>query len=172
MTARAERIPVNYLRTTTEWTVRGVLVASVSLPIIYSLTLPLMLLDLWVSLYQRLCFPLLGIAPVPRGEYVVLDRHLLPYLNPLEKANCGYCGYANGAIAFVRDVAARTEQYWCPIQHARPPREQHARHRRFAAYGDERAYQRLLPELRLALRDERARARPRVDRHHCTGGSS
>jgi hypothetical protein len=27
--------------------------------------------------------------------------------------------YANGVFAYVREVGSRTEQYWCPIKHAR-----------------------------------------------------
>ena len=48
----------------------------------------------------------------------LLDRHTLQYLNAIEKANCTFCTYANGVIAYVREVAARTEQFWCPIKHA------------------------------------------------------
>jgi hypothetical protein len=36
----------------------------------------------------------------------------------IEKINCAYCSYANGAIASVREMASRTEIYWCPIKHA------------------------------------------------------
>jgi hypothetical protein len=46
----------------------------------------------------------------------VFDRYHLAYLNVLEKLNCAY---ANGLIAYVREIAGRTEQYWCPIKHAR-----------------------------------------------------
>jgi len=53
---------------------------------------------------------------------------------------CVYCGYANGLIAYVREIAARTEQYWCPIKHARPIPAPHARYRVFFEYGDARAY--------------------------------
>jgi hypothetical protein len=33
-------------------------------PVVYSMILPIALLDAWVSLYQCLCFPLFGIASV------------------------------------------------------------------------------------------------------------
>ena len=34
-------------------------------PIIYSLLLPLVILDLWVTLYQWVCFPIYGMPRVP-----------------------------------------------------------------------------------------------------------
>ena len=88
-------------------------------PVIYAGIVPFVLLDLFVSLYQAVCFPVYRIARVPRGDYIAFDRHALAYLNGLEKLNCLYCSYANGLIAWTREIAARTEQYWCPIKHAR-----------------------------------------------------
>src|SRR5689334_19949735 len=41
-----------------------------SAPIVYSLLLPFMLIDLWVSLYQLICFPIYGIARVRRSDYI------------------------------------------------------------------------------------------------------
>ena len=97
-------------------------------PLVYSLLLPFVVLDVWVTLYQWVCFPIYGIARVPRGRYFVIDRHKLAYLNGIEKVTCVYCEYANGVIAYVREVAARTEQYWCPIKHARAIPTPHARY--------------------------------------------
>ena len=88
-------------------------------PVIYAVIVPLVLLDLFVSIYQRVCFPVYGIPKVNRSDYLIFDRHHLAYLNALEKLNCAYCSYANGLIAYVREIAGRTEQYWCPIKHAR-----------------------------------------------------
>ena len=88
-------------------------------PIIYSLIVPIALLDLWVSAYQAICFRVYGIARVPRAGYIVIDRQHLAYLNAIEKANCVFCGYANGVFAYTREIAGRTEQYWCPIRHAK-----------------------------------------------------
>ncbi|HEX9881575.1 MAG TPA: hypothetical protein VGA65_03620, partial [Hyphomicrobium sp.] len=79
-------------------------------PVIYGLIVPLVLLELSVMLYQAICFPAYGIVKVRRRDYLVFDRGQLAYLNALEKLNCAYCSYANGLIAFVREVAARTEQ--------------------------------------------------------------
>jgi hypothetical protein len=123
-------------------------------PIIYSLLVPLVVLDAWVWLYERICFPIYGIALVPRRRYFALDRHTLAYLNGIEKVNCTFCSYANGLIAYIRDVAACTEQYWCPIKHARPVSSAHARYHLFFDYGDAGAYRRELPALRETLRHD------------------
>ena len=88
----------------------GSLLSLLTAPVIYSLLLPLVMLDLWVTLYQWICFPIYGVARVPRRRYFALDRHKLAYLNGIEKVNCTFCSYANGLIAYVREVAARTEQ--------------------------------------------------------------
>jgi len=123
-------------------------------PAIYGLIVPIALLDLAVSLYQRVCFPVWGMARVKRADYVILDRHRLAYLNGIEKLNCLYCGYANGVIAYTRDVAARTEQYWCPIRHALRVRSPHPRYRNFVDYGDAESYRARLETLRDAVRKE------------------
>src|SRR5258706_13451541 len=125
-------------------------------PIIYSLILPIAVLDLWISIYQALCFPLYGIAHVRRSSYIVFDRQHLAYLNAIEKLNCTYCGYANGVFAYVREVAGRTEQYWCPIRHAKRVKAPHAPYHEFVDYGDAKGYQRRLPILRAELADKRS----------------
>src|SRR5580765_5795974 len=51
-------------------------------PIIYSMIVPIALLDASFSLYQVLCFPLYGISHVRRSVYIVaVDRQHLEYLN-------------------------------------------------------------------------------------------
>jgi len=123
-------------------------------PVIYSLIVPIAVLDVWISLYQAICFPVFGIARVRRGAYIVFDRQHLAYLNLIEKVNCGYCGYANGVLAYVREIAGRTEQYWCPIRHAKRVRAPHLHYREFADYGDASGYHRRLPLLRARLKKE------------------
>lgn len=132
-------------------------------PVIYSLLVPLGILDGWVTFYQWVCFPIYGIARVPRRPYFAADRHRLDYLNVVEKMNCTFCTYANGLLAYTREVAARTEQYWCPIKHARPIRSQHARYRRFLDYGDAEGYRRELARVRRDLRDDGDRGRRERD---------
>jgi hypothetical protein len=120
-------------------------------PIIYSLSLPFVLLDIWVSLYQWICFPIYRIDRVARGRYFVIDRHKLGYLNAIEKANCMYCSYANGVVAYVREIAGRTEQYWCPIKHARAVPGPHTHYQLFFDYGDAAGYRRGLSAIRKIL---------------------
>ena len=123
-------------------------------PFIYALILPFVLLDLFVSIYQAVCFPVYGIPKVPRREYIVIDRQNLGYLNGLQKLNCVYCGYANGLIGWVREVASRTEAYWCPIKHSRSVAGSHPRHLAFIDFGDEQQFQDRVEAQRKALGDE------------------
>ncbi|SRR5579871_919323 len=121
-------------------------------PVIYSLIIPVVLLDLFVAVYQTLCFPVYGIPRVKRADYIAFDREQLAYLNALEKLNCAYCAYANGVFAHVREVASRTEEYWCPIKHARRVLGVHPRYGRFVDYGDCDAYRHELERLRAEAR--------------------
>jgi hypothetical protein len=120
-------------------------------PIIYSLLVPFVVLDAWTTAYQWICFPVYRIPRVARSTFFVLDRHRLPYLNAIERLNCTFCSYANGVIAYVREVAARTEQYWCPIKHSRSVGTPHARYHSFVDYGDAKGYRRGLVTMRRAL---------------------
>jgi hypothetical protein len=123
-----------------------------SAPVIYSLIVPIALLDVWITVYQRLCFPLYGIARVRRSAYIVIDRHHLAYLNAIEKFNCFYCSYGNGVFAYAREVAGRTEQYWCPIRHARRVMAPHRHYGEFVDYGDAEGYRKQLPVIRDKLK--------------------
>jgi hypothetical protein len=133
----------------------GSVLSLVTAPVIYSLIVPLAVLDLWTTAYQWVCFPIYGIDRLPRRAYFALDRRKLAYLNAIEKANCTFCSYATGVIAYVREAAARTEQYWCPIRHARSIPMPHGRYRLFFDYGDARRYRRELQTVRHALRRDR-----------------
>lgn len=123
----------------------------VTAPVIYSMIVPLVILDVTVTLYQWLCFPLYRIERVKRSDYMAFDRRHLAYLNLIEKFHCTYCSYANGLINYVKEIIARTEQYWCPIRHARRLLETHSRYGQFVDYGDAEAYRRELDALRNAL---------------------
>ncbi|MFN3231303.1 MAG: hypothetical protein ACE363_03970 [Alphaproteobacteria bacterium] len=126
-------------------------------PMTYLLFIPVLLLDLSVSLYQSMCFPLLGIRRVKRSDYVRMDRRHLAYLNGLQKLNCEYCGYANGVIAYAREVAGRSEQYWCPIKHAFRIKTPHLQYRNFLDYGDAQGFRDRLGDLRHQLGDKENR---------------
>ncbi|PIT76749.1 hypothetical protein B9Z39_00240 [Limnohabitans sp. JirII-29] len=120
-------------------------------PLIYSVLGPLLLLDVFVTVYQRVCFPIYGIPCVKRSDYFVYDRTHLAYLNVIEKVNCAYCSYGNGLMAYAREIVARTEMYWCPIKHARKVLQAHPYYAGFVDYGDAQSYQRELERLRAQL---------------------
>jgi hypothetical protein len=123
-------------------------------PIIYSMVFPMLLLDLCVSFYQATCFPIYGITKVRRGDYIVFDRQQLEYLNFIEKFHCTYCAYGNGLMAYVSEIVARTEEYFCPIKHARKMLGQHARYARFLGYGEAQDYAAKLEKFRVGLGDK------------------
>lgn len=125
-------------------------------PAVYGLILPLVLLDVGVYVFQLVCFTAWGMERVRRSDYVIVDRHRLAYLNGIEKLNCAYCGYANGVIAYAREAASRSEQYWCPIKHALRVRAPHQRYRRFVNYGDAEGFRTRLEELRREVRKQRS----------------
>ncbi len=127
-----------------------------SAPVIYGMIVPLLILDLSISLYQHICFRIYGIPLVRRADYLVIDRQHLAYLNAIEKLNCVYCGYGNGLVEFIREVIARTEQYWCPIKHAQRTLDEHKRTQKFFDYGDAEAWRNKLEELRKSLEEEKS----------------
>ena len=120
-------------------------------PIIYAMVFPLMMLDLCVSLYQWICFPVYGVAKVKRSDYIVFDRHQLHYLNFIEKFHCTYCEYGNGLMSYMAEILARTEEYFCPIKHAHKVLGTHARYKRFLNYGDAADYAAKLEAYRVGL---------------------
>jgi hypothetical protein len=124
----------------------------ISAPFIYSMIVPIAFFDLTITCYQHICFRLYGIRRVVRSKYIVLDRHQLAYLNGIQKLNCLYCGYGNGVVAYTREVIARTEQYWCPIKHARKVVGSHRHYKKFVDYGEGENYKQQLIKLRDDLR--------------------
>lgn len=122
-------------------------------PLIWVILIPALFLDLTVTIFQAVCFRVYGIPRVKRQRYIVIDHQSLAYLNLIEKFNCVYCGYFNGLIAYVREVAARTEQYWCPVKHARRIASMHSRYGKFLEYGDAEGYRRQLEEIRRDFKD-------------------
>lgn len=113
----------------------------VATPLIYAMLIPLVILDACLEGYQRSVFPLLGLTPVPRRQFIRMDRHRLDYLTPLQKAGCAYCAYANGLLRLASQIAAVTERRFCPIRHRPaegflPP----PHHTGFAPFGDRKAF--------------------------------
>jgi len=132
---------------------RGKISYGLTAPVIYGMIVPAVILDLGVTIYQAVCFPVYGIPKVRRGDYIAIDRHRLPYLNALQKLNCVYCGYFNGLIDYVREIASRTEQFWCPIRHARRVKGVPTRYWHFLRYGDGKDLHRRWMQLREELHE-------------------
>jgi hypothetical protein len=111
------------------------------------------LLDIGVTLFQAICFPIYGIPKVKRADYVIFDRQYLSYLNIIEKLNCAYCSYFNGIIGYIQEIAARTEQFWCPIKHAHHLCTLHSRYQNFIDYGDAESYRQHKEDVRKQFDD-------------------
>ena len=58
-------------------------------------------------------------------------------------------------MAYMTEILARTEQYFCPIKHAHKILGTHARYHRFLEYGEAEAYEAKLEEFRVALGKEK-----------------
>ena len=122
-------------------------------PVIWLCAVPILLADLVGSFYQAICFPIYGIPKVNRHDYLAFDRRHLTYLNFVEKVNCEYCAYANGILAYFTEIAARTEQHWCPVKHAGCVKCSHSRYKHFVEYGDAEQYRLRIEEIRRSLKD-------------------
>jgi len=131
----------------------------VSSPVIWLCVVPIAFADLVGSFYQAICFPIYGIPKVRRSEYLAFDRHHLSYLNFFEKVNCEYCAYVNGILAYFTEIAARTEQHWCPIKHAGCVKCAHSRYKKFVDYGDAEKYRQKVEEIRRSFQDIRTAER-------------
>ncbi len=122
-------------------------------PFIWFILIPALILDLSVTVFQAVCFRAYSIPRVKRRRYIVIDHQALAYLNFIEKLNCMYCSYVNGLIAYIREIAGRTEQYWCPIKHARLQASVHSRYGKFLEYGDAEGYRSHLEKIRRDFSD-------------------
>jgi hypothetical protein len=122
-------------------------------PVIWMCFVPILFTDIIGTIYQSICFPIYGIPKVRRRDYVAFDRHHLSYLNFFEKVNCEYCAYVNGILAYFTEIAARTEQHWCPIKHAGCVKCAHSRYKKFVEFGDAVTYRSRVEEIRRSYQD-------------------
>ncbi|QQS61329.1 MAG: hypothetical protein IPN70_00120 [Candidatus Moraniibacteriota bacterium] len=108
-----------------------------SIPFIYSMIIPALVLDIFITIYHHTTFPLYGIPKVKRSDFIIYDRRFLDYLNVIQKIHCLYCSYLNGLLAYSMEIAGRTERYWCPIKSSYNKNVfTHNWYRDFADYGD------------------------------------
>ena len=131
----------------------GRFLALITAPLIYGCLIPFALLDAAITLYQSVCFPIYKIPTVSRKRHFIFDRGKLRYLNLIERVHCLYCSYANGVASYVAEIAARTEQHWCPIKHKTHYRHPYSRHDHFFHYGDAQDYRDRIEEVRRDFRD-------------------
>jgi|SRR5665213_1311013 len=113
-------------------------------PLISLMIVPVVLSDICIEIYHRICFPIYGIPYVQRSHYIrIFDREKLPYLSWLEKIGCAYCGYVNGWLHYASTIAGRTESYFCAIAHLEVRGYIPSEHEKsFEKYGDEAALRR------------------------------
>ena len=107
-----------------------------SLPFIYMMIFPAVILDIFLTVYHAIAFPLYKIPKVKRSEHIIYDRKFLDYLNVIQKVHCLYCSYVNGLFAYAVEIGARTERYWCPIKAASKLKSPHSWYKDFADYGN------------------------------------
>lgn len=143
------RMRVNLLRWLAHSDWRNV----VSAPFIFALIIPFALLDLFLALYLATCFPLYRLKRPRRSDFIVIDHQHLDYLNCMQRLNCVFCSYVTGLIAYTREIASITEQYWCPIKHASKILGAHARYANFLDYGETENIVVKVRDLRQELRE-------------------
>lgn len=113
----------------------------ISVPVVYSMIIPLFFSDISSEIYHNICFRLYGLPLIKRSKYIKIDRHKLKYLSWYDKINCAYCGYANGLINYIQAIFAETEKYWCGIKHKKDSKFiEPNHHREFIDYEDEKIY--------------------------------
>ena len=56
-------------------------------------------------------------------------------------------------LACATEIAARTEQYWCPIKHALRMKSMRSRYRHFFDYGDAEEYRQQIEHVRRSFED-------------------
>ncbi|HBI97080.1 MAG: hypothetical protein US83_C0009G0021 [Candidatus Falkowbacteria bacterium GW2011_GWC2_38_22] len=118
-----------------------------SMPFIYMMIIPAIIMHVMVEIYHQVCFRIYKIPRVKAREYFIFDRQLLPYLNWFEKFNCFYCSYFNCLVSYVKEIAGRTERYWCPIKHSRKIKDPHSEYAKFVDYADGEAFRKKWDEL-------------------------
>ncbi len=124
-----------------------------SIPFIYGMIIPTVILDIFLTVYQWTAFSLYRIPKVKRSEYIVYERRFLDYLNWVQKINCLYCSYVNGVFAYAVEIGGRTERYWCPIKSANKPKFSHGWYKDFADYGSPEEWNAKFLEQEKAFKD-------------------
>jgi len=126
----------------------------ITLPSILIMVAPAILLDIAGSFYQAVNLRAYEIPMVDRKRYIFLDRYALKNLNFMEKFFCVYCGYFNGVMQYVSEIAARTEEFWCPIKYSKKVGFKHRRYANYLEHEDTTEYHAKRKKIRLTMRHE------------------
>lgn len=122
--------------------------------------LPGIILYVMLEVYHQVCFRLYRIPRVSRKDHFVIDRHLLSYLNWIEKLNCLYCSFFNGLMSYGHEISGRTERYWCPIKHAKRLKHAHPEYGSFVDYLDAESFRTKRKQLRNFLAKDDTKKTP------------
>lgn len=74
--------------------------------------------DIVAWCYQEIYFSIKEIPKIPRSKYVVMTRHNIAGLTPIQKWSCWYCEYVNGVMSWMKTLANQTEVYSCAIKYS------------------------------------------------------
>lgn len=80
-------------------------------------------------------------------------NEILTEIRELEKSVQEELKRKEEELRYTAEIAARSEQYWCPIKHATGKAQRHSRYHQFFDYGDAEAYSRKLGQLRKEFTD-------------------
>ncbi|MFA5831409.1 MAG: hypothetical protein WC878_06265 [Candidatus Paceibacterota bacterium] len=103
---------------------------------LYAGVFAVVLLDLFVTVYQHTCFRVYKISIVARNRYFTFDASHFAELNLAQRINYALGSYCTGVIARTREVFSLTEKYWCPIKHAKKVLGYHDKYDEFAEFGN------------------------------------
>jgi len=120
----------------------------ISMPFIYSMIVPSVILHIFIEMYQQVCFRLYNIPRVKARDYFIFDRSHLPYLNGVEMMHCVYCSYVNCLFQFAVEIGGRTERYWCPIKYANKRIHTHSQYDQFVEFFDGQTFHEKWEKLR------------------------
>jgi len=84
---------------------------------IWSAIIPIIIVDIYATIYQEIYFTIQGIPKIKRSNYLNFDRWNLSKLSIGQKISCIYCGYANGIVAWFKALVNQTETYSCAVKH-------------------------------------------------------
>jgi hypothetical protein len=101
-------------------------------PAVYIFFPVAILFHISLELYHRIVFFGYKIPYVLMKDFFIFDRHKISHLNTLQKFNCIYCSYINGLMAYGKEIAGRSERYWCPFKHKdNQPTQPHNHYNKF-----------------------------------------